>query len=621
LFRDRVRNYRESIDALVKLNQENGPFDQASADKLVLEAIELEKISERGGANPDVSKRRFLLESRLPSMRFALRVLAKMDPDALAALPDTGRVVFATDPNAAQQRLDLSDTSWLDELYEGRKMLAKAYAQSAKNDKSTTNMPYYIQADATAAETKAAKLLCVLQRLPGSQQLQMNFSLYDEKGDVMLGDYETLGRTYLANFEVRQKAATLRQQSIKEGFEVGPIMKELTPRYASQGGELRPISQQALEALLSPTTHDPLSFTAGDIVVTGSQRAGLNAVALLPDGVGWIALSTARLGKVTLDAFTSALTRTGDMDCETKDGWLVMRPQDPTSAMRTRLSRPVLGAYVKKVAGKKAVALEDIADLRRVSEMDVNTAFADLGAMCVTERAGSNTVYSDPDVLGLYALLSDEQREAAKNGGITVRIDELDAAGREALNRFIYNGYRTVQLPGAKGNEMYGGDSLETERTQVLPEGPPMNTVIEFTDKDDDAVFTKYGPESGSYEYGQSLDAVAGMLAFQVHPEMGGVSSFMGISGLKLGRQREITIRVKVPEKCVIMDHLQENHSPHGPAIPVDKFVTSLPQPVREKLEQRIAQIFREWASRSGGHFVNQPAQPASGGTAPPARR
>jgi hypothetical protein len=612
LLQQRTAKIKEGIESLTKLEQDNPPMDQDQAEKLVKDMLNYAQIT-KNGRSADSNRLRFVLESRMPSMRFALKSLAKLDPAELATIADGGRIVYSTSPNSLQRPLAGVDEGALQELASGMKLMQSAVAKLKPEFKN--GQDYGISSNSTIFTAKPAKFIAVADRTFGI--LQVNFTLSDEKGNPLIQDYESVGEKWDATFNAREKGLELDKKNATEGYELGAVAKELAARIGHSGAELRPLSAAARNTLLSPATIEPLSVATSDLLLKGAERAGINLIALAPDSVDAAAIVSARTGKTSLERFQQSLRGSG-ASLEIQDGWIVVKPDDPMAAAEGRVSRPLLEEFLKQVYADQFVSIDSAADLRVACPLGSGFDLAANEVGMLLDNNGTSSLYpQSANSLRFYGSLSAQQRDAARNGGLSLTFESLSTEQKQMISSVVYDGYTQLEFAGQPGpgddyNQLYGQD-----KTDLLPDGIPMSTVITVADKEGDAGYTTVQTGSGpSYSYPQELEYMSYAIVQMQHPEL--MPDYgQHVVGFQLGRQRTVDIKIGLG-KYAISDRIQEQRTPKGPPQSVDAFMASLSDEQRKKLQAQIDQYIQAMSRRTTDA---KPAPTTTSGGAPPSAR
>ncbi len=185
VYLDRMSRFKTSIDELVNLRKQVQPLnDKTAADFVNLYAKSF------GMSSPNEDRRlQFIMDSRLPTMRLAIQILERMDPEQLAQIPFNKRVVFSSSPNSMQLALPEIEPTFLQEYAASRAALAKAF-QTLRQDQRQ-NL-YELQSDAMASTGQPARIVVRTQPYSGPGSLTVQLVVIDDKGNEMGEDSEVL---------------------------------------------------------------------------------------------------------------------------------------------------------------------------------------------------------------------------------------------------------------------------------------------------------------------------------------------------------------------------------------------------------------------------------------------
>jgi hypothetical protein len=614
---------RDSIEAIKKRVEQAPALDQAHAEELVKSYMLLDQQYPQGGQNTDAAKKHMLLASQLPETRIGTKIVANMDPEELASIPDNERAVFSTAPNSMQHPLTGCDPADIKQFFADRKTLDAAVEKLKPKLEGEANKAWPFAGDLQNSNPGVvgdpARILVCVQNW-GSQELA-EVELLDAKGKHLIDDSEAVGMDWAKSLERRVKNAQLDKEIIKNGFELGPIAKELGERLHRASTDFRPLTANTSDLLMQPTVTDPLTFFTADTILRGAERQGLNAIALVPDEADFAAEWAAHLGKTSLDRYRSALGSYG-ASLTIADGWIVVKPDNPEKAAEDRLARDAMEAFVHRVVDEKVVTIEAAADLKVSVPRGAST---DLAANYVkwllNDTAATPLESWTGDGLRLYGTLNGQERQAAAGkDGLTASFSNLSADQQKMVYALYMNTYSWVnELPGKDGS--YTGQS--PEKTDLIPDGLTMNHQVTVTDKTDVSVFTLREVGNGnSYSSGETIDALAYPLLQKQHPELFPGWRDTSASGYRLGTQRTVTFTIKLGGGYELSDGVLESHESDGPMLSLDELVNKLPPDVKEKLDKEIAKVLDSVTKYRMSHpgITPTPTTDGVGAVQPPVR-
>lgn len=609
--RHRAQAIKASLNDLVKLGSSYPKLDDKNAEALVDEIVQNE--NPKPGANREAwVANLFKAGTKSPAHRLFLKILARLDPMEIAKIPKGGRVVFSTNPTRMQRAMpDLAESD-IAAFVADRKVLAAAFQRVLPNkeDRERSRLHYSLHMD-----RQPAQILVALEAYGDTKEISATLNVLDAKGRLVSSADATLGIGYEETLSRQRLFTKLFVEASKKGFELGPIGKEIARRVGpGDVTQIRPLSKPALDAVLSPATIDPLSIATSDTLLKGSELAGIaNVVALVPDSVETWARVASEPGKTSLDVFLEGTQSDDDVQVEQTEDWLILMPSSPEAAAESRIPRGPLQEFLRKAYQAQRVSIEDACslaaslpgrDLREVAR--ATRLFLPTNAMMV--------LYTPAPILELYGLLTPEQREAAKNGDVTVRIANLPKeAGTAASQVFYMNTF--VQF-GEAGKPIIADEEnnlLLSERTYVVPNGLSASDAVVFRDVVEPAPFVTYALPSGStYQAVSAPEEMSEYLAPYRRPDLyPGFVPDQTIHGVRMGTERTLHISVRSQEGFETTTQLSESFPGDGVLSPIDKYLDLLTPEQRLDMEKKIAAVVeaKSKLAKSPGE-ASQPTKP-----------
>lgn len=615
LLSKRVLAIKESMDKLVKTTSEAPPLDQERAEKIVAAYIKLDAQAQPG-RSADADKQHLALAVQLPATRFGAKILATMDPSDLATIGTNERAVYSTNPNEMQRPLGAFDPAIVAELNRERDLIKAAVEKLKPNmqPREDSSLPYSsdLQNEVFKSDAAPARFLVRVDNM-GFVELA-EITVLDEKGNAIAQDYESIGADWNSSIDRRTKNAELDKAIVKDGFDLSPMSKELLARlYPS--GEVRPLNGEARQAMLSPTTSDPLSIITGDTILIGAAQQGLNVVALVPDECDQSALSAGKSGRTSLDRYKSALEYYG-ASMTIQDGWLTIKPLDPRKATDERMPRAALQKFVQDIVSKGTVSIEDAADLKISVPRRAPINIAENYATWLVGQTSSSTLgFWSADALRLYGTLSDQQREAAADGGVSMAFHSLPEDMRQAVYDLVLNNFSSVTLE--KRPDGTNPDWAGVEKTDYIPSGIQPDAQLIITEQSEEAVYPTMTSRSGStYSYAQTMDMLVPEMVRAQHSDFKADWLGRSVTGYRLGTKRTISISLQLSAKSKIEDGVSEARQPDGPLLTLDELLKKLKPDVRKMLEQKAEKMYESTRKYRESHGAPQAV--SGGGTPPP---
>lgn len=272
------------------------------------------------------------------------------------------------------------------------------------------------------------------------------FVVYNEKGEMM--SRAVLGmRGFL---EMNAPEAAARADSETEEKPVAPawlsqrskdaeaILARMDSGFMAEDGNqvARPVQNADVDAVLAILKEEPLSYRWGDFLAARAAANGQPMVAVLPDGL--VSRWAGALGDGEL--LFQRLTVT-----TTSGGWTVVG-QNPLF-WEPRARRPELLAFAEQWLRKGVFGLKEFGA--------VNAWSSDRGTPLnlLTVSPGLEEAYGGELSLGLWASLSDTQRQSLLNGS-SIPLESLDTGPAETVRRALREGDNLTQLDQPLGIRM-----------------------------------------------------------------------------------------------------------------------------------------------------------------------
>ena len=606
----RLAAITKSIQNIVNEQDKIPLLNQQSAEALVQNLYTSAKKRAAGDPVDDNAINEFY--RMLPEVRLAVSILVNMDPQDLAALPLNRKTVFSSSPNTLQRPFP-AISSDLFKQYDAQKSLI--YAANEK----------IVPQDERGLETwtwgpgrnKLGRIVAKTVPDIRQQSLYLEFTFFDVDGQMISQDQENLADV---DWEADQKHyVDARQQAQKTGFALGPIAQDIAPRTIDRkSAELRPLSSPATDALLHPTTTDPLSMATSDTILGAAERDGVNAICLAPDNAEYWALNAGRLGKTSLETFQSVGTRECNLTFSEDNGWLVVKPIDPLTVAKVRMPRPALEKFIQDSSAQGFVSIDTAADLLGSVSIDADDTIAYNYVTYLLPNGQLFAMGAVPDLLRFYGSLADSTKDAAAKGTLQLHVREFDDDQKELLRRFLFEG---INNPEESDTAATISNIHLLDPTDFIPTGVSDDAIVTLTDKRGAAYFAREEQFSGgAFELAIPNDALAYEIAQSQAPQYFPVLNPPKLRALTTGTHRVLTLKLMSGTKTM-QDSAGEDHYASDKMMPVDQFIASLPSADREKLEAEIAQLIERAKKQMGNRPSLSPAPTSDGGGKPPLAR
>lgn len=590
LFKARVQAVKASMDELTKIEAKQKPIDEPEAESMITDALAIGKLVIKDHAA--VGDRQFTFGTRMPYMRFAVKELARMDPEELASIGDHRRVVYSLTPNGMQRQLPPVDPDDFAQLHQQCTVLKQAMDKLKPDFSFGTQgvtMDEDVSFEAGSAGLSSPTHLLVIATRTG-RVIDLLFSSMDDRGIQNMEDSESVGVSWASYFRKREKDGVLAAKAQQDGFALGPVAGELAARLGHLKSELKPISKATLDVLLDPVDTDPLGLATSDTLLTGAEKDGLNVIALPTEETEPIALQCAQNGKTSLERFEAALKDT-ETDLTVEDGWVTLKPIDPLEAAAERVPRAALQAYYRSLTEAGFVSLETFSKLRYACSRDAGLEVPMLGThLLLNSDEWFMLARQCPDRMRFYGSLTDDEREAARKGTLTFNFANLSGEQQEMIRSLIFDSSSPWFSPVKR---TLATPIWNPERTNALPNGVPMNTRITLEDRSTRAIFFKGISFRGTEYTSMPMDIESGareILQAQ-HPEVFPGEMHLDASGWMLGGQRTLDVKVLEGDDYQTEDFFQEASSPKTKPLPLSQFLASLPEDLRTEIQNDISKM------------------------------
>jgi len=379
---------------------------------------------------------------------FALEVGERISESDYEKLLPNGRIVFSTDPNRSQAPLpDISD------------LIAK-----------------YID---LRIATFITEFIFAVER-PTSGEFT-RFGLYglDRRGTALSFVYLSLG-SIEASRPLEKGGSPIKWSPASQ--ELAKLFR--TWDYRADRG-LLVIPPFLREMLSKPTQVDPISFGFGEGILACADEASENVIACIADD-DLDGIFSMGIPGTTTGEFWNKVERRKTMTASRSNGWIIVRPADPTAARERRGDRVALEKLIGKAANHVWAPLEDISEFAasNLNCKRLPSAFVLPYQVLINNYGSPQKAYdSDFRPLQLYACLTPSERQKLRNG------DALSAASMSAKAKQVLNA--VFFEPGGAVLVF----SISGEPTEIFPLG--VNDSLRLTAKVTKSVVLAPLPDAG----------------------------------------------------------------------------------------------------------------------------
>jgi hypothetical protein len=441
---------RADVERLRETVLARGPFTEKDAAEIARSRASIvERISRSDGT---VSVQ-MPAGGPTPAGRAVARLLEVVGAAELARIPPGARTVYSTAPVGVQRAFPRPPSGVADEFLREQRLLADA--TRPLEDATGIRISFSDFGGTGMGPGNPAlgigKVLLSVYRAPGSSVLRAQVNMLDRNGlSIVAGQHIVAPATVAPSASEEEPVAVLSSLAREIASATAPTAASAGARQivfstpgqtvaTSSGATVsRPrISSELREALLNPERVEPLGIFVGDIARASSRNRGKNLVALLPDAAFGTMLSAIREPEPKP---TAALARDPNLLVREENGWLLVSPVEPISALRERADRARLGELLRKTDRQGFASLDDAAAFASAHERPpAAVAQRYLGLidaeLFATIAGGFEGQY---EVLRFYGTLTPGQRQSLAAGN-PLPIAQLTAPQRGILEQLAFH--------------------------------------------------------------------------------------------------------------------------------------------------------------------------------------
>lgn len=577
-------------EALAKRLKDFQPYD-ANTVATLFDALRSNAKAKPAAGSPQSESRPAAFARQRPSERLTTRLLAGIDVENLADLPNGQRIVFSTRPTAMQRPL-------ASQAYQAVQDFAREQQiwNGASNGLSVPGGRYLSMGQATASPqviaSQANRLLmvCVADWDYGTIQVQVKIA--DQAGQVLS---DTRSAIFLRSFAaVADKPAGSPVSPGRTGkaIQLSPLAQELrdllrTDENGAHAGVAKPISADLKGYLLNPVQNDPLDLFPSEPFLAAGDALDLNVAACVDDSDFEGSMSS----DLTADG---ALSGSGKI----KDGWFILSPDNPLKVKHE--DRRALSVFLNSAAQKGRLTLEAKAAYAQV----VDGFDGGLGAGLIDAIVpGLSGTLDGEDwlFLRLYGTLSATQRDMLLKGG-RIPLNDLFSKQQAVVAQIVFGRDVESMESTVTATEQDGPltptSSLASEPTELLPNGLDHRVSITMGTSDETALFssTKVNDQVLPMEL-TDTDSIAmsmiGPLLKDIMPE--GFDEVL--VGFRTGRKQTYSLAVNLPNHGADSDDLVDAQMQPGPVLTFDKLPGDTKKLIQDRIDE-MTKIFKEMRSK-----------------------
>ncbi|MBX7131155.1 MAG: hypothetical protein K1X67_00605 [Fimbriimonadaceae bacterium] len=477
------------------------------------------------------SARAFSANNRMsPGSRAITRILATIDPDILGAMGPGTRTVFATRPTQMQKPLPGAATKIIDQFLEEQRLVEQTAPVGGSGGRADIAILGAGGQSQRAQTAKPGKVLLIVSRFGTGDGLQCQLSV----ADAQTGDFFATGMGFVSLAE--EIAPPAGKNSNEQPIAISDLTKQFAGLVTSVEGGARGtvasfvavatggdvVSGQPLfvganrskpselspdwrSRLLQPDVFEPLSTAPSEILLGIAEQRNLNLVAALPDSALLPSLRRIQ-NSVLYPTEALAMAPSWDLEITATEGWLTVKPLQPFTAVKERISRKSLAAMLKTLNTAGRLSLDDLAAYAITTDAynvlaSIDYTYLKLLDPTTAERQLMQTFQGNGEMLKFYGYMPQGQRTSLLNGQ-PLSIASFNQKQRELTHSMVYNSMDgpRIETPGPGGGRpgpggpggpmmmMMGRGNLASERTEALPTGIPTNGMLTVRANREEAV-------------------------------------------------------------------------------------------------------------------------------------
>jgi len=635
---DRVAQFKKSLDEILDAQKKQGAFNDAAAKKLAdankKMMQELNRQSGNGGTfrfSTDFGN----LENQTPASRAIAGILGRMSDSQLAALTNGKRVVFSLNPTRMQLAMPNGSQQILRQFIQevGIYNNYNRRNEQAQNDGRMIVINGFGGDQAGDGDPKLGVGYAILTTQPGRAGANpfVTMLVADPNGKT-IGS----GQLLVGNFARMQPNAEAKAPANEKPIDLSPLAQEMAklvgPGSAGsvmgkrvmtvaiggsgggaamftmadgEGGKTPVLSDELRMKILQPEIYDPLSFAPGELWSGYADSKGRDLIAYLPDSCFTPLNQVAAGGAVLPSALLSSAKNAAQLSVVDQDGWTLVSPKTPSIARTDKVNRIGLGNILKTLNRKQHLTLDEWATFasgqaKAPEENDFDNQYLRFINTPVAEYGISQFSFNGAwETLRFYASLSTAQRLALNQSG-RVPMNTLSAYQVGLVSEQVFNSFDGPQVmnPGGPRNRaprpMGFGETIERERTFLLPNGIGREGYVQFTLKNDNVVQAK-SSQGGSEKF-LSADSLAFERVRAQQPELVGFMNAPALDQFRMATQRTIGMLFQFTPAVSLSRQLEDN----TPGIVPFAGYEQLPSDFRKVVDQRV-DMFKQGFGRGGG--------------------
>ena len=534
------------------------------------------------------------LEASTPVQRLLVRILREIGAEEIARVEEGQSVTFSENPIRGQRQASF-ERSYKQFVVENE-IYKEALAKSAAIDRQPGGQVSLGTALFSPYEVGAKAFDGVLQLEIEASPYSTSFRL-DVPG---LRQFHGNGPPFSAAPAV-VPPELLQQEGnyVPTEFEA-----ELAPRILAMNARVPAItslSDESVRLLSDPLSHEPLSLLASKWITDAAASLGKNVVALLDDEAFVTPLAVLAQGMTKYSQLWTGIGRgSARLKVELQGDWVTVVPRDPVRVRAERLDRTAWWAAIRSHKLGAHFELDQVAAFAALNDSDNAVILATFPVAAMGDPQVTHILTQGDRIqsLRLYGRLTNQERLAARNGGLQLLLSRLPTGLAGPALKLINDRNSTVTVQrqpiewGAANSFVTYQDS-RVAREALAGRIPPASVVRVFVTKRDVLVMEPSEPGGRSERY-LPTDFASEIARRDVYPELaqGPPPRFAVVTAEQLQLEFEFT-STGFMYRRVQVDWIPRN--------PTYKPWTELPSSVLAELGPAVAKQREYLKQRKGG--------------------
>lgn len=594
IWAEHVAYRRKVVDEALKDSTKRleKPFDGKSLARALSEVKEPDQTNQEAVRQYYTAMKGF--ESQSPSSRLLSRLVLACSREDLAGLGPYSRRVFRPNPTAAQYGIDpgkfrtamsqfrQEQQEWIDEA-------AKVTFEESRNGRMVSDPraqlgipPTLDFSQLTITRGEMTSLFLV--------NLEAQQGPFPTPSVVAQFAYADPGRRFL-DASMNPTPPDPNDPEVPMSDEAKEFNERLLASFSASAPQA--LSAHLKEMMLGAETNDPLNWGVADILGCYAKTKDTNVIAAVPDLALSIAISASRTGPLHLGQAIKALTDSGTLQMQAKDGWTAMTPPDRYESELDFTPRVAAVQLMKTTFAKGGFDMRAYAKYAFDSNRLNRGGFGDFFLAMFDRSVLGASDRTDWKALQLYGAF-DADGQRALQSGKAMPYGALNASQRGIVDRIVY----AKRLGGEVSPKVVSYNAVEP--TQEFPNGVPASCTISATVRSEPVIVAYNRDESGGSKPSRKIDPWT-LASFETdivgHPDMMARYGMGDPAGYAMGAEKIVTMRVLVsPKAYADLSITVPEYDADAKPTPWNQ----LPEAQRKAIEQAMAQ-YKAQKSGTGG--------------------